>query len=69
MEFFIRKLNNREFDCFEGKQYHPDFWTRLRSNKHGVFIRNGRSLPHAVVRQLAEAINPHEEAQLVQIAG
>jgi len=67
MEFYARKLDNKTFDVFEGKQYSAESWTRLRSGRNGVYVAKGRSLPHAVVRAIAAAIQPDLNGQLVTL--
>lgn len=62
-EFFAIKESHNTFDVFEGKQFHPDFWSRLKSGRNGVYVQKGRSLPHQLVRQLAAKIDPREHAQ------
>lgn len=66
-EFYAIKLSHNTFDVFEGKQHHPDFWSRLRGGRNGVYVQAGRSLPHGLVRELAAAINPKEDKQLVTL--
>lgn len=65
MEFYARKLDNKTFDLFEGTQYHPDFWTRVKAGRHGVYVKQGRSLPHQVVKALAAQIDPSLNGQIV----
>lgn len=67
MNFAVLKLSYNTFDVFEGNQYHPDFWSRLRGGRNGVYVCAGRSLPHGLVRELAAAINPKEDKQLVEL--
>lgn len=67
-EFYAVKHSHNTFDVFEGRQFHSDFWSRLRGGRNGVYVQKGRSLPHALVRQLAASINPNEQTQLVNIS-
>ncbi len=67
-EFYAIKHSHNTFDVFEGKQHHPDFWSRLKAGRNGVYVQKGRSLPHALVRQLAAIIDPKEQTQLLQVS-
>lgn len=67
MEFYAVRLDKRTFDVFEGKQYHPDFWSRLRAGKNGVYVAQGRSLPHPITKKLASSIDPHQKTQLITL--
>jgi hypothetical protein len=67
MEFYAIKVAHNTFDVFEGKQHHPDFWTRLKAGRNGVYVAKGRSLPHRVVRQLADNIAPNEQTQIIKV--
>lgn len=62
-EFHAIKVTHNTFDVFEGKQYSPEHWSRLRGGRNGVYVAKGRSLPHALVRELAANINPNEQTQ------
>lgn len=63
MQFQVNKLSNNTFDVFAGTQW--DEWSRLRGGRNGVYVSAGRSLPYAVVRELAASIDPSEDKQLV----
>jgi len=79
MNFFAVKLAHNTFDVFEGNQWghhvvltpegqeieQNSSWSRLKGGRNGVYVAKGRSLPHALVRALAEAIDPREDKQLV----
>lgn len=65
MNFYIRKLDNRRFDVFEGNQWSS--WSRLKGSRKGVFVSDGLSLPYAVVKQLAAQINPSLESQTIVV--
>lgn len=67
MEYYAIKVDNKTFDIFEGTQYHPDFWTRLRGGRFGVYVQKGRSLPKPLVKQLASLINPTQERQFLNV--
>jgi len=74
MEFYAVKHSHNTFDIFEGRQWGttPDYahntsWSRLKAGRNGVYVQKGRSLPHALVRQLAATISPNEQTQLVNI--
>lgn len=73
-EFYAIKLSHNTFDVFEGTQWgatsdyaHNTSWSRLRGGRNGVYVQAGRSLPHGLVRELAAAINPKEDKQLVTL--
>lgn len=65
MNFHVRRVNKSTFDVFEGNQWSD--WSRLKAGRNGVFVAAGRSLPYAVVRAVAAAINPTLEAQQVSL--
>ena len=67
MEYYAIKVDNKTFDVFEGNQFHPDFWTRLRGGRFGVYVQKGRSLPKPLVKRLAATINPVQERQLLVV--
>lgn len=67
MEFFCRKLNEKEFDIFEGKQYDYETWTRLKASRNGVYIVKGRSLPRQLVKAVASHIDVSLNAQLITV--
>jgi hypothetical protein len=64
-EFAVVRLNRSTFDVFQGKQWGD--WSRLRSGRNGVYVAKGRSLPHAVTRALASAIDPRCATQQVSL--
>ena len=65
MNFYIRKVDSRRFDVFEGNQWSS--WSRLRGGKKGVFVSDGLSLPYHVVKYLASQINPALEEQTIVV--
>lgn len=66
MEFFIKKVNNKTFDCFEGTQWST--WSRLRAGAKGsVYVDNGAKLPYKLVKDLASVIDPNKSEQLVKV--
>lgn len=67
MEFYAIKHSHNTFDVFEGRQFSPEHWSRLRGGRNGVYVQKGRSLPHALVRQLASVIDPKEQTQLITV--
>lgn len=68
MEFFVRKVNHKTFDCFEGKQYCEATWSRLKAGAKGsVYVDKGVKLPYALVKSLANAINPRLNEQLITV--
>jgi hypothetical protein len=72
VEHFVVQVNKTTFDVFEGKQWghgvEPNSsWSRLRSGRNGVYVAKGRSLPYALVRALAGAINPTLPTQHVSV--
>lgn len=68
MQFYAIKHSHNTFDVFEGNQFSPEHWSRLRGGRNGVYVQKGRSLPHALVRQLAALINPNEQTQLINVS-
>lgn len=68
MEFFVRKVDHKTFDCFEGKQYCEATWSRLRAGAKGhVYVANGAKLPYSLVKTLANTINPRLNEQLITV--
>lgn len=65
MNFYIRKLDQRRFDVFEGNQWSS--WSRLKGGRKGVFVSDGLSLPYHVVKQLAAQINPALDTQTIVV--
>ncbi len=63
MNFFIRKLDARRFDVFEGKQWST--WSRLKSSRKGVFVEKGLSLPYNIIKALADNTNPNLQEQTI----
>jgi len=63
MNFYIRKLDQRRFDVFEGNQWST--WSRLKSSRKGVFVEKGLSLPYNIIRLLADNINPALQEQII----
>lgn len=73
MEFYAIRLDYKTFDVFEGKQWghlaeHGNSsWSRLRGGRNGVYVAQGRSLGHSLVKALAAALDPTQQTQLVQV--
>jgi len=65
MEFFAVRRNKREFDVFEGKQWGD--WSHLKAGRNGVYVAEGKPLPHRVLKELVNAINPVKPVQLLVV--
>jgi hypothetical protein len=65
MLFQVIRVGYNTFDVFEGNQWAD--WSRIKAGRNGVYVAKGRSLPHALVKVLASAINPFNASQLVEI--
>lgn len=64
-EFFCKRVGYNTFDIFQGKQWGS--WSRIRAGRNGVYVARGLPLPHALVKALAEQVNPRLSEQHVVV--